>query len=192
MINPCHLNDIKETPVGHAARAAFGLAAEAAGLTSDAFHPLQVEFYSLLVLTVGEQCTEEDVSAALHLTGDHIEGSGDSVMISYADWFLLRQTSEGEGEPVPIPVEKFVREAAAALAALNRFEAGERVFVGRDRASAVPAAVVSRGRSEHDWVVADEPGGAEREVHFGEMWHAPLTEPTPFPSRRDDKPGGAA
>jgi hypothetical protein len=187
VIDPEHLDDLKEMPVGFAARAAFGHAAEAAGLTADAFHPLHVEFYSLLVLTVGEKCTDRDVSQALHLAGDQIEGSDDSVMIAYADWFILKPTreTEGESEPTPIPVTAFVREAAAALAALNRFEPGERVFVGRDRATAVPAAVVSRGRSEHDWLVADESRGVTREVHFGEMWHAPLAEPTPL-SRNDD------
>lgn len=189
VIDPEHVNDIKEMPVGHAARAAFGHAAESAGLglTASSFHPLQVEFFSLLVLTVGQNCTERDVSNALHLAGDQVHEDGDSVFISYTDLFILKHTREVNGETVPVPIERFVREAAAALAKLNEFEPGERVLIGRNRETATLAVIVSRGGSERDWFVADQPGGAIREVDFGEIWHGPLAQPTPL-RRSDDTP----
>ena len=179
MTDPEYLNDLKEMPIGFAARAAFGHAAEAAGLTPDVFHPLHVEFYSLLVLTVGETCTDQHVSAALHLAGDQI-GEGDAVNIAFAEYFLLAPTREVNGEPVPIPVEKFVRQAAAALAALNKFEPDERVLVGRPREIATPAVIVSRGSGEREWLVADKPGGTTRTTDAGDIWRAPLAQPTPL------------
>ena len=188
MTDPEHLNDLKEMTIGHAAREAFLHAAHAGGFPEEAFHPFHLDLYALLVLTVGERCTDRDVSSALHLAGDRIEGAGDAVYVLYADWFVLKPTSQGEGdeEPVPIPVDKFIREAAAALAALRKYEVGERVLVGRDRATATPAVIVAAlGEDEWRWHVAEEPSGEARRVDLGDLWRAPLAQATSL-HRRDD------
>ena len=188
MIDPEHLNDLAEMTVGPAARAAFLHAASAEGLTERSFTPLTLDLYSLLVYTVGERCTSQDVSCAVCIAMARERDERDSEdNITEADF---DPGDGGEGSPCRIvPVEKFVREAAAALAALSKYEIGERVRVGRDRTTAVPAVIVSKGHDDWEWYIAERSGGTPRREDSGFIWRAPLTRPTPMPTDRG-KNGG--
>lgn len=191
MIDPEHLNDLKEMTVGYAARAAFLHAASANGYTENSFPPLLLDLCSLLADTVGETCTSRDVTSATCIWAnrkDDERGPDNNVIEGDFDH------SDDEDSPYQVvPVEKFVREAAAALAALSTYHVGERVLIGWHRATAVPAVIVGQVDEDY-WLVADSSGDTPREVDFGLMWHAPLAEPTPFPAARDnhDHPGGVA
>lgn len=184
MIDPEHLNDLAEMTSGYAARAAFLHAASAEGYNENSFHQLSLDLYSLLVLTVGQGCTSQDVSCAVCVVADRLDGERDPENVIHADF---EPDDEVEDPPLRIvPVERFVREAASAFAALSKYEIGERVRVGRDRATAVPAVIVARGSNEWDWYVADKPGGTPRVEDSVRIWRAPLTQPTPLPDRSGD------
>lgn len=191
MIDPEHLNDLAEMTVGQAARAAFLHAASAEGLTENSFHQLSLDLYSLLVLTVGQRCTSQDVSSAVCVAAERLVGERDPANVIRADF---EPVGEVDDPPLRIvPVEKFVREAAAALDALNKYVIGERVHVGQDRATATPAVIVAAGDADWLWWVAAEPSGTPWQEDTGRIYRAPLTQPTPFSARHGtDTPGGAA
>lgn len=191
MIDPEHLNDLSEMGVGHAARAAFLHAARNGGYADDLFDPLRLDLFSLLVLTVGEQCTDQDVSRALCVHGDRTAEDFEAEFGKVDPPDLDEDYEEPDYGP-PIPTERFIREAAAALGALNKYQIGERVLLGRDRDTAAPGVIVAATDDECIWHVANEPNGPVRTELTGFIWRVPLTEPTPLPSRRDDNPGGSA
>lgn len=190
MIDPEHLNDLCEMTVGCAERAAFLYAAKADGFTEASFPAPMLDLYALLVATVGENCTTQHVSCAVCIGMDsHDERSDPEDNVIEGDF---DPGDDIEGSPYQVvPIERYVHEAAAALAAITKYQIGERVLVGQRRATAVPAVIV--GQVDEDWwLVADTSGGTPREVDFGRMWHAPLAQPIPFRDRRDDNPGGAS
>lgn len=177
MIDPEHLNDLSELGVGSAARVAFLHAARNGGYAEDLFDPLRLDLFSLLVLTVGEQCTSHEVSCALCVHGDRTADDFEAAF-GKVECEDLNEDYEEEDHGEPIPTEKFIREAAAALAALNKYEIGERVRVGRDRATAVPAVIVAKGSDDWEWYVADQPSGTPRSEVAGFIWRTPLAQPT--------------
>lgn len=180
MIDPEHLNDLKEMVVGQADRAAFLHAASRGGYPERLFDPLHLDLYTLLVMVKGQECTDRDVSSALWVAMQRAADERDPQLDTNIVYGNFEAGEDVDDPPLtPIPIERFVREAAIALDSLNRYEGGDRVRIGRDRATAVSAVIVGRV-SEDWWLVTDQSGGALREVDFGEMWHTPLAQPTPL------------
>lgn len=183
MIDPSHLNDLSEMTVGEAARAAF---LHASGMPAEAWSSLRLDLYALLVMTKGQDCGEEDVSAACWIAAERDDPRD---RITWGD-----EDDVGEGQPgPPLAIEEFVREAAAALDALSKFEPGERVLIGKSLNAGRSAVIVANAGDDLAWYVADKPGAEPWLEWAGRIYRAPLAQPLPFPAPRDpEQPGGAA